>query len=133
MSTETWETPDNLWNTLNLKYKFDLDPASPRGYKRPVKFYTIDDDGLSKPWHGVVFCNPPWSQIPQWLAKGIVEMDRGRATKIVWLLPSRTGKAWWCEHFDRGFIDWIPGRLIFKGATNHCMEYTCLWIWEKPR
>ena len=44
--------------------KIDLDPASCELAQKTVKaekYYTIDDDGLSKEWSGYVFLNPPFS------------------------------------------------------------------------
>ncbi len=40
----------------------DLDPASNTLANTVIaakKHYTINDNGLAKPWHGSVFCNPP--------------------------------------------------------------------------
>ena len=42
----------------------DLDPAScaeANEYVKADKFFTIDDDGLSLPWNGRLWLNPPWS------------------------------------------------------------------------
>lgn len=33
------------------------------------QFYTVADDGLLSPWHGVVWCNPPYSDPLPWCAK----------------------------------------------------------------
>lgn len=127
---EDWQTPDDLWNALNLDHGFDLDPCAPKGYERPVKFYTIDDDGLSKPWNGIVFCNPPWSEIQTWLTKGWEEFKARRSRRIVWLLPSRTGTAWWLNFYTNDYqVIWIRGKFKFKGAKHNCPEYCCLWIW----
>ena len=48
---------------------FDLDPASPVGLDTFVpakRRYTAEDDGLSQPWEGFVWCNPPFSNATPW-------------------------------------------------------------------
>jgi phage N-6-adenine-methyltransferase len=43
----------------------DCDPASCEFANRNVKattYYTLKDDGLTKPWHGAVWLNPPYAQ-----------------------------------------------------------------------
>lgn len=49
---------------------FDLDPCS--SYIRPwataKQHFTVFEDGLSLPWHGYVWCNPPYGpQTWDWL------------------------------------------------------------------
>lgn len=55
---------DNVRKVLGA---IDLDPASCETAQRIVKakrYFTEEDDGLSKPWTGRVFLNPPY-QMPQ--------------------------------------------------------------------
>jgi hypothetical protein len=48
---------------------FTLDvAAAPHNTKAP-EFYTRDDDGLSHPWRGRVWCNPPYSDCGAWVRK----------------------------------------------------------------
>ena len=57
--THDWLTPPDLLNVLG---GFDLDPcASERQpWRTATVQYTVADDGLSKPWLGRVWCNPPY-------------------------------------------------------------------------
>lgn len=52
------------WVFEHLGVEFDLDPCSPiaGGDCVPSRTrYTIEDDGLTQPWHGTVWVNPPFS------------------------------------------------------------------------
>src|SRR4029453_9193014 len=67
-TSETRTTPKELLEPLYSVFGvFDLDPCSPSSNSRtaPVKakvYYTEADDGLSLPWFGNVFCNPPYGR-----------------------------------------------------------------------
>jgi hypothetical protein len=59
---DEWLTPRHVTDALG---PFDLDPCSPvsRPWSTAATHYTIEDDGLSKPWHGFVWCNPPYGRL----------------------------------------------------------------------
>jgi len=67
-----WYTPAEIIRALG---NFDLDPCtSDIAYsfnKSANKYYTKEDDGLSKDWFGRVWLNPPYSQptITQFMEK----------------------------------------------------------------
>jgi phage N-6-adenine-methyltransferase len=77
--------------------EFDLDPCCRAETAKAPKFYTETDDGLSQPWHGRVFMNPPYSDIAPWLKKAIAETQAGRAELVVALLPAQTDTRWFHE------------------------------------
>jgi hypothetical protein len=80
--------PTPVGHPAHEVWKFDFDPCSPPeptvGSRR---WLTEADDGLSHPWSGLVFMNPPYDTVPTWLAKAIDEITSGRASKIVGLVP----------------------------------------------
>lgn len=60
-----WYTPANIVERVRAFYggRIDLDPATCEVAQETVKathHYTVEDDGLRQPWHGNVWCNPPY-------------------------------------------------------------------------
>lgn len=69
MKNDEWLTPPQILAALG---PFDLDPCAPvdRPWDMAKEHYTILDNGLSQPWHGRVWCNPPYGLMAhQWLAR----------------------------------------------------------------
>lgn len=94
-ATVEWYTPPWLFEALGRAY--DLDPCHPEGDRLPwvpaAHVYTKADDGLSKPWFGRVWLNPPYGKEAEaWLAI-MHEHRHGHA-----LVFSRTDNAWFHEY-----------------------------------
>lgn len=67
--TDEWLTPPEIIAALG---SFDLDPCAPvnRPWPTAAHHFTIEDDGLTKPWEGRVWMNPPYGdQTGRWLAR----------------------------------------------------------------
>lgn len=60
-SKDEWLTPQWILAALG---QFDLDPCAPinRPWDMALRHYSRLDDGLSQPWTGRVFCNPPYGR-----------------------------------------------------------------------
>lgn len=50
--TAVWETPQALFDKLNGEYGFTLDPCALPENAKCERYFTPDDDGLSKNWGG---------------------------------------------------------------------------------
>jgi hypothetical protein len=94
-ASDDWYTPPEIFGALGLT--FDLDPCSP-GHHHWVPardVYTKDMDGLSLPWFGCVFMNPPFGgrngHVP-WLTKFL---DHGNGIAIV---RAYTSAEWFHAH-----------------------------------
>lgn len=114
-----WNTPRSLLERLYKVFSFDLDPCSDSKETPNVKarfHYTEEGDGLSKPWFGVVYMNPPYGrQIGRWVRKAAT----CGAETVVCLLPARTDTRWWQSYVPgASFVVFIRGRLRFGGANN---------------
>ena len=118
--TPEWVTPQDLFDRLNEKYHFNLDPASTDENAKCRNHYTLSDDGLTKSWGGyTVFCNPPYGrEIGKWVEKAYNESMKPN-TIVVMLLPARTDTKWFHNFiYNIAEIRFIKGRLKFGNAEN---------------
>ena len=57
--TDLWSTPQDFYDILDKEFHFTLDPCANDENHKCDKYFTKEDDGLSKDWGGnIVFCNP---------------------------------------------------------------------------
>jgi phage N-6-adenine-methyltransferase len=87
-----WYTPSWVFDRLGMT--FDLDVCSPGAEKTSVpatRHYTIVDDGLTSPWFGTVWMNPPYTGIRPWTQKLAAHGDG------IALVFARTDTAWFQE------------------------------------
>lgn len=117
---DDYETPQELFEELNHKFRFKLDPASSDENHKCIFYYTKAMDGLSKDWHEYdrVWLNPPYGRhLQDWVQKAYSESQKG--CTVVCLLPARTDTAWFHDYcLKYGEIRWIRGRLNFGGNHN---------------
>lgn len=112
-----WETPQKFFNVLNDEYDFTLDVASNGSNAKTEKYFTKEDDGLTKEWKGRVFCNPPYGrEIKHWVKKAYDESKKDYNDLIVLLIPSRTDTKYWHDFiFNKASkIIFLKGRLKFE-------------------
>ena len=116
-ATDLWATPQSFFNKMNDVHNFTLDACATEENAKCEKFFTVEDDGLSKDWSGVVWMNPPYGRtIGKWVRKAY-EASLTGAT-VVCLLPARTDTAWWHDFATKGKIEFLRGRLKFGDAKN---------------
>ena len=118
--TDEWSTPQDLFDVLNEKYHFDLDPCADTFNHKCELYYTKEEDGLKRPWEGHnVYCNPPYGrEIGKWVQRGY-EQSKLPNTSVVMLLPARTDTKWFHEFiYGKGEITFLKGRLKFGNSRN---------------
>ena len=116
-----WPTPRWLVDQLAAEFgPFDTDPAANADNAKAPLFYTQDDDGLSQPWKGRVWMNPPYGRtIGAWMAKARDEIARGSADRVVCLVPARVDTRWWRDSLAVASLVRIwPGRIAFADGTQ---------------
>ena len=118
---EVWETPQDFFDRLNAEFHFTLDPCALPSNARCPRFYTPEDDGLSKDWGGeIVFCTPPYGRkIYNWVRK-CSEESKKPGTRVVMLIPARTDTKYFHEFIYNKATDirFVRGRLKFGGSKN---------------
>lgn len=111
--SDTWLTPKTIADLLG---PIAFDPCGhPKSLVRSELSVMLPDDGLAYDWHqapGLVFVNPPYSALGEWLAMCAQEAARG--AKVVALVPARTDTRAFHEHvFPGARILFVRGRLRF--------------------
>ena len=123
-----WETPTDLFQELDEKYHFTLDPSSTDENHKCDNYFTIKEDGLKQCWGGhTVFCNPPYGrEIGKWVEKASKEK-----CKTVMLLPARTDTRWFHDFiYGQAEIVFLKGRLKFSGCKNSAPFPSMLVIFD---
>ena len=117
--SDEWATPQHIFDELNNEFGFDLDVCANESNHKCNDYYSIEDDGLSKDWSGRrVFCNPPYSNIAEWVKKAFYE-TKNNNTLVVLLIPSRTDTKYFQNYiYNRSEIRFIKGRLKFGNSKN---------------
>jgi len=115
-ATDLWATPQRLFDELHSEFQFTLDVcAIPENAKCP-QFYSPTEDGLSQPWTGVCWMNPPYGRaIGLWVARAYRAALTGAT--VVALLPARTDTTWWHDYVVKAKdIRFLRGRIRFGEA-----------------
>lgn len=96
MDSPEWYTPSPFVEAARaVMGGIDLDPASHEEANRTVRaarFYTAEEDGLSRPWYGLLFINPPGGKdskgkalVPQFWRALMRSWARGEVSQAVWV------------------------------------------------
>lgn len=110
---DTWLTPPAI---IEAPGPFELDPCAAKSqpWATAKCHFTKSDNGLRRRWRGMVWLNPPYSNVLPWVEK-LADLDDGIA-----LIPASTGARYWQEIiFSRAIsIFFIKKRLNFLTVTG---------------
>lgn len=122
---DEWYTPDEyIERARRVMGGIDLDPASCELAQRIVradKFYTMEDDGLSYPWKGRVWLNPPYSRgmVDRFVEKLCDEYECGNVTEAVLLTNNFTDTQWFHMAYRRcDIMCFTSGRIRFYNENG---------------
>ena len=117
--SDEWSTPQDVFDNLDAEFHFNLDPCCTHENRKCENHYTKEDNGLKHSWGGYsVFCNPPYSNIAEWVEKCYREGTKDNTT-VVLLIPSRTDTKYFHNFiYNRAEIRFVKGRLKFGGHSH---------------
>ena len=119
-NSDEWETPQYIFDYYNKIYNFTLDACASDNNYKVGNYRTKQDyvDGLKIGWKFErVWCNPPYSELKQWIAKAYLEAIHYDAT-VVMLIPARTDTIGWHNWVSKGDVTFLKGRLKFSNSKN---------------
>lgn len=136
-SIHEYYTPPALVERVRAVFggSIDLDPCSNEGRPHvPAQtHFTRREDGMKQPWHGNVYCHPPYGGVGDWIDKSLSEHQEGHTDAIILLLSARTDTPWF--HALRDFpVCFLRGRVAFvgSGACNPA-PFASMLVWVSAR
>lgn len=118
--TDLWETPQEFYDQLDAEFHFTLDVCALPENAKCRKYYTPEQDGLSQPWEGVCWCNPPYGrETGSWVHRAQLASAAGNT--VVMLLPARTDTRWFHDFiYNQKHVEirFLRGRLKFGNAKT---------------
>lgn len=132
---DLWQTPEGLFNNLDLEFDFTCDVAASSENSLCDYYFTKEFDALKEEvWGKVNWCNPPYSDITPWINKAIEQHELGQTT--VMLVPADTSVKWFKLAYDScNEVRFISGRISFinaetKKPVNGNNKGSVLFIWR---
>lgn len=147
-SRQDFETPPDLIKVVEQRFgKIGFDLAADKYNTKAKRFFSPEDDSLSKVWSmaGDVslpkWLNPPFARIAPW-AKKCSERQMGR---ILLLTPASVGSNWYRDYVHRrARVYFLNGRITFVGESQgypkDCMLSVFgmkpgfeIWTWKENK
>ena len=131
IGTDRWETPADLFETLDREFAFDLDVCALPENAKCARYYTPDHDGLRQPWQGRCWMNPPYgSTIATWITKAWESTKQGAT--VVALVPVHTETGWWWNYCRHAEIRFLRGRLRFSNSPTAAPFASAIVVFGYP-
>lgn len=118
-----WYTPIDCIEAARVVLgNIDLDPASSKAAQEAIKadvYYTKELDGLSQPWFGRVWLNPPYNMplIEQFVERVVGGYESGEIDAAIVLTNNSTDTGWFHRLIDYP-VCFTRGRLQFWNGDD---------------
>lgn len=132
-ATDEWETPQLVFDALDLEFGFTLDPCCTHRNAKCSLHFTKEENGLIQDWADhVVFVNPPYGRtISDWIKKAYESAQKGAV--CVCLIPARSCTRWWHRYCMKGEIRFLRGRIKFVGGKHSAPFPSAVVIFRPPQ
>jgi phage N-6-adenine-methyltransferase len=121
-SNQCWRTPRKLGRQLVAEFDLKIDVAADELNALCETYFSEVEDGLNQKWFADVWCNPPFNQIPLWLAKAETEVRAGNCGRVVMLVPCSPGTGWWTRAVLAHEIHIFEKRIKFEPPPDADLE-----------
>jgi ParB family transcriptional regulator, chromosome partitioning protein len=106
--------------------EIELDPASCAEANKVIQaknYYSIAEDGLTRPWFGNVYLNPPYKNMRKWVDKLLVEFNGKTIDQVILLSNPSTDTSWFawlCSRYNRttSVFCCVEGRIEFPSPDE---------------
>ena len=123
--SDAWYTPPRYIESARaVMGSIDTDPASskvPQKWIKAKRYYTAEDDGLTKPWTGRVFMNPSYSQpLIARLSEAFCRKAQAREFDRAIVLTNNATDTEWLQSMMHacGALCFPKGRIKYYDATG---------------
>ena len=117
---QKWGTPPALLAILDQQYMFSRKPDGTLFDPCPIDWDRVNGtNGLAIDWAPSTYCNPPYTNVADWLRKASLEARKG--CQSVLLLIAVTDSVWfhvYCYNQPGVEIRFLRGRVPFIDPAN---------------
>lgn len=135
--SDSYGTPQNLWESLNKEFNFNLDAAASSQNHKCLNYFDKEANSLSKSWvdYGSVWCNPPYSRgnIARFVEKGWRESLKGCCVVMLVRCDPSTN---WFQDFVMDKADevrFVDKRIKFIGGEGSYNFPCCIVVFNSVR
>lgn len=114
---QAWETPRHIVDVIAAntfrRTSFALDAAaSAKNYKADAFYALPNGNGLRDPWVDATWCNPPYENQDEWIARAHWCSKAGVNSALL-VLASTSANYWRPLVWERASVDFYEGRIPF--------------------
>lgn len=132
-----WYTPAYIIESARrVLGAIDLDPASCEQANQTVRaaeYFTEEDDGLARSWHGRVWLNPPYKGMAGAFAAKLAESYQSGEIKAgILLITALTTDTQWFRALWDGVLCFTYGRIKFDGEGGSSNTAGSVFVYFGP-